>query len=104
MVWNHFFNLDKKTFNKNKYEFNYMIRTDCISVCILFVVLEDSKPMSKIKGKKCKGLINCDYIENVKNINQINKRIVVADPNKSDIVYCGSKNDDTALETFRNWN
>ena len=101
MVWNHFFNLDKKTFNKNKYEFNYMIRTDGISVCILFVVLEDGKPMSKIKGKKCKGLINCDYIENVKNINQINKRIVVADPNKSDIVYCGSKNDDNALETFR---
>jgi len=101
MVWNHFFNLDKKTFNKNKYEFNYMIRTDGISVCILFVVLEDSKPMSKIKGKKCKGLINCDYIENVKNINQINKRIVVADPNKSDIIYCGSKNDDNTLETFR---
>jgi len=101
MVWNHFFNLDKKTFNKNKYEFNYMIRTDGISVCILFVVLEDGKPMSKIKGKKCKGLINCDYIENVKNINEINKRIVVADPNKSDIVYCGSKNDDNTLETFR---
>jgi hypothetical protein len=101
MVWNHFFKLNKRTFKKNKYEFNYMIRTDGISVCVLFVLLENGKPMSKIKGKKCKGTLNCDYIENVKNINTINKKFVVADPNKADIIYCGSKNDDNTLETFR---
>ena len=37
----------------------------------------------------------------VKNINDINKKFVVADPGKSDIFYCGSKNDDDELETFR---
>ena len=51
MVWNHFFKLNKKTFKKNKYEFNHMIRTDGISICVLFVLLENGKPMSKSKGK-----------------------------------------------------
>ena len=101
MVWNHFFKLNKKTFKKNKYEFNYMIRTDGISVCVLFVLLENGKPMSKIKGKKLKGFLDSNYIENVKNINDINKKFVLADPGKSDIIYCGSKNNDGELETFR---
>jgi hypothetical protein len=101
MVWNHFFKLNKKTFKKNKYEFSYMIRTDGISVCVLFVLLENGKPMSKAKGKKLKGLLDSNYIENVKNINDINKKFVLADPNKADIIYCGSKNNDGELEIFR---
>ena len=78
-----------------------MIRTDGISVCVLFVLLENGKPTSKLKGKKLKGLLDSNYIENVKNINDINKKFVLADPGKSDIIYCGSKNDDGKLETFR---
>ena len=101
MVWNYFFNLNNKIFKKNKYDFNYMIRTDGVSVCVLFVLLDNGKPMSKIKGKKCKGTLDCSYIEDVKDINTINKKFVLADPNKSDIIYCGSKNDDGKLETFR---
>ena len=101
MVWNYFFNLNNKIFKKNKYEFNYMIRTDGVSVCILFILLDNGKPISKIKGKKCKGTLDCVYIENVKDINTINKKFVVADPNKSDIIYCKSKNNDGKLETFR---
>ena len=101
MIWNHFFKLNKRTFKKNKYEFNHMIRTDGISICVLFVLLENGKPMSKAKGKKLKGFLDSNYIENVKNINDINKKFVVADPGKSDIFYCGSKNDDDELETFR---
>lgn len=101
MVWNHFFKLNKRTFKKNKYEFNHMIRTDGISVCVLFVLLENGKPMSKAKGKKLKGFLDSNYIENVKNISEINKKFVVADPGKSDILYCGYKNEDDELETFR---
>ena len=101
MVWNHFFKLNKKTFKKNKYEFNHMIRTDGISICVLFVLLENGKPMSKSKGKKLKGFLDSNYIENVKNISEINKKFVLADPGKSDIFYCGSKNEDDELETFR---
>ena len=101
MVWNHFLKLNKKTFKKNKYEFNHMIRTDGISICVLFVLLENGKPMSKSKGKKLKGFLDSNYIENVKNINDINKKFVLADPGKSDIIYCGSKKNDGELETFR---
>ena len=101
MVWNHFFKLNKKTFKKNKYEFNHMIRTDGISICVLFVLLENGKPMSKSKGKKLKGFLDSNYIENVKNISEINKKFVLADPGKSDIFYCGYKNEDDELETFR---
>jgi len=82
MVWNYFFNLNNKIFKKNKYDFNYMIRTDGVSVCVLFVLLDNGKPMSKIKGKKCNGTLNCSYIEDVKNINTINKKFVLADPGK----------------------
>jgi hypothetical protein len=78
-----------------------MIRTDGVSICILFVLLENDKPMSKAKGKKLKGLLDINYIENVKNISEINKKFVLADPGKSDIIYCGSKNNDGKLETFR---
>jgi chlorite dismutase len=80
MVWNHFFKLNKKTFKKNKYEFNHMIRTDGISICVLFVLLKNGKPMSKAKGKKLKGFLDSNYIENIKNISEINKKFVVADP------------------------
>ena len=36
-LWNRVLKLDSKIFKKNKYEFNYMIRTDGISVGILFI-------------------------------------------------------------------
>ena len=35
-----FFNLNNKSFKKNKYVFNNMIRTDMISCCILFIRLD----------------------------------------------------------------
>ena len=101
MLWNYFFKLNNKIFKKKNYEFNFMIKTDGISISILFIRLENGKPISKIKGKKLKGTINCEYIENVKNINEINKKIIVADPGKSDIIYCGYKNTEGKLETFR---
>ena len=64
MVWNNFFKLNKRTFKKNKYQFNFMIRTDGVSICILFVLLENGKPMSKVKGKQLNGTLECNYIEN----------------------------------------
>ena len=56
MVWNHFFDLKSKTFKKNKYEFNYIIRTYGISVCVLFILLVNGKPMSKIKRNNANEL------------------------------------------------
>jgi len=102
LIWNYFFRLNKKVFKKNKYNFNFMIKTDGVSISILFIRLENDKPMSKIKGKKLKGTDECSYIENAKMTDELkNKKVVVADPNKSDIIYCGSKDDKGNLETFR---
>ena len=48
-LWNKFFNLSNRVFKKGKkYTFSHMIRTDGISVCILFIRVDvNSKPLSK---------------------------------------------------------
>lgn len=103
-LWNKFFNLKKKGFKKNKstYKFNYMIKTDAVSVSILFIRLkEDGKPMTR-PNKQCRGEDDTEYIEKVQFTEEMKKKKVVAiDPNYSDLIYCGSKNKDDELETFR---
>jgi hypothetical protein len=43
-----------------------------------------------------------DYIEKVEFTDKMKKKkIVVADPNYSDLIYCGSKNENGNLKTFR---
>lgn len=101
-LWNRFFRLNKKVFNKNNYAFSYMIRTDAISSCILFVrVDKNGKPLSK-KFKGCSEEINTDYIEKTIITDKLKKmKTVVADIGCSDLIYCGSYNNDNKLETFR---
>jgi hypothetical protein len=101
-LWNRFFKLNQRVFKKNKYEFHYMIRTDGISVCVLFIRLDSNgKPMSKAK-KQNKEDESIKYIEKVEWTDGLkNKKIVCADPNYADLIYCGSKNEDGNLETFR---
>ena len=72
-----------------------MIRTDGISVCILFIRVDvNGKPLSKTyQNKKCCQEENIDYIEKA-NIEEIkNKKFVCADPNMSDLIYCGYKDE-----------
>lgn len=101
-LWSKAFRLDKRVFKKNKYAFNYMIKTDGISASILFIRLNnDGTPMKKT-DKNCKVSNDTKYIEKIEITDDIkNKRIVAVDPNVSDILYCGSKNKDGKLETFR---
>ena len=101
-LWNKLFKLNKRVFKKNKYKFNYMIKTDGISISILFIRLTaDGKPMKKM-NKQCKNEDDIKYIENTEFTEDMkNKKIVCADPNYSDLIYCGAKNDDNELETFR---
>ncbi len=101
-LWNRFFRLNKKVFNKNNYAFSYMIRTDAISSCILFVrVDKNGKPLLK-KFKGCSEEINTYYIEKTTLTNELkNMKVAVADPGKSDILYCGCRDSDGNLETFR---
>jgi hypothetical protein len=80
-----------------------MIRTDGISCCVLFIKVDaNGKPLSKTwKNKQCCSEENIDYIEkaNIENIK--NKKVVCADPNMSNLIYCGSYNNKNELETFR---
>jgi len=101
-LWNRFFRLNKKVFKKTSYQFNNMIRTDGISCCILFIRVDaNGKPLGK-KFNDCSMELNYDYIENIEITDKIKaKKFVVADPGHSDLIYCGSRNIDGKLETFR---
>jgi len=119
-LWNRYFKLNtlsneeldkrklknyyNKSFRKNKYTFNFMIRTDGISICIIFIrVDKNGKPLPKtIQNKNNKEDEDINYIEKATITEELkSKKIVVADPNYSNLIYCGSKNKDGKLETFR---
>jgi hypothetical protein len=102
-LWNRIFKLDKKVFKKNKYSFNNMIRTDGISISILFVRNDDKgKALKKCPKNIIKEEENLKYIEKVIWTEEIKKkRIVTADPGFSDLIYCGSKDKNDNLEIFR---
>jgi hypothetical protein len=104
-LWNKFFNLSNRVFKKGqKYTFSHMIRTDGVSVCILFIhVDENGKPLSKTwANKKCCQEENIDYIEKEEITEELkNMKVVCADPGLSDLLYFGSYNDKNELETFR---
>jgi hypothetical protein len=103
-IWNKYFKLNKRVFKKGKkYTFSHMLRTDGISCCILFVKVDSNgKPLSKTwQNKQCCQEENVDYIEKA-NIDDIkNKKFIVADPNMSDLIYCGYKDEKNNLITFR---
>jgi hypothetical protein len=104
LLWDYFFRTNKRVFKKNKYQFNYMIKTDGISVSILFVRVDDKGvTVKKQKDKKYKELLDCEYIEKAELTNELKKmKIVTIDPNDGgDLIYCGSKNEKGNLETFR---
>ena len=97
-LWNKYFKLNKRVFKKGKkYKFSYMVRTDGISCCILFIRVDTNvSKKANIQQEE-----NIDYIEKV-NIDDIkNKKIVCADPGMSDLIYCGSYDENNNLITFR---
>ena len=100
-IWKEILCLDKRSFKKKSYTFNYMIRTDGVSCSILLIRLDKyGNPVTK-RFADCKMDESTDYIENT-DISVIkDKRIVCADPGKSDLIYCGSFDDNNELETFR---
>ena len=103
-LWNSIFKLNKRVFKKNNYKFSNMIRTDGISCCILFIRIDNKgEPLKKtIKNKSNKQEDNTKYIENTLITDEMkNEKIVAIDPNKADLIYCGSKNKNNKLETFR---
>ena len=104
-LWNRFFKLNKKVFKKGqKYKFSHMIRTDGVSCCVLFVRVDaNMKPLKKTrKNKTCCEEENIDYIEKIEITDELRKmKVVCADPGMSDLIYCGAKDTDGKLQTFR---
>ena len=97
-IWSRFFKTDKKCFKTKYYEFRGTICTDGVGVSILLVkkTLPDKiYAMKKIENPE-------SYIddENVDLNSLKNKNVVGIDPNKSDLIYCMSKNGDERI-TFR---
>ena len=81
-----------------------MIRTDGISICILFIRVNiNGKPLSKTyQNKKCCQEENINYLEKTEITQELkNMKVVCADPGLSDLLYFGSYNDKNELETFR---
>ena len=103
-IWNKFFKLEKRSFKKNKYTFHHIIRTDGVSCCILFVrINEKGEPLSKsIQSKKSCNDVDTEHIENAIITNKMkHMKVVCADPNMGDLIYCGAKHSDDTLQTFR---
>jgi hypothetical protein len=104
-LWNRFFKLNKRTFKKGqKYKFSHMIRTDGVSCCVLFVRVDaNGKPLKKTrKNKTCSEEENIDYIEKIEITDELRKmKVVCADPGMSDLIYCGAKDANGNLQTFR---
>ena len=103
-LWSKLFKLKNKVFKKNNYKFNYMIRTDGVSCCILFIRTDKSGiPLKKTrKNKNNKQEEYTKYIEKITITDEIkNKKVVAIDPGMADLIYCGSKDKDNKLETFR---
>jgi hypothetical protein len=73
-LWDRFFKLNKRVFKKGpKYTFSFMIRTDGVSGCSLFVRTDnDGKALKKtnINKKFCEE-VNTDYIENTDITNEL---------------------------------
>jgi hypothetical protein len=100
-LWERFFKLNKRIFKKNKYQFHYMIRTDGISVSVLFIRLKDGVPMKKPKNIT-RFEEQTQYIEKVEFTEEMKKKkIVCIDPNYSDLIYCGMRTKNGNLKTFR---
>jgi hypothetical protein len=99
--WNLIFDIGKKTFKKNKYVFNYMIRTDGVSVSIIFVRADMMGNPVK-QGTIQQAEDNIEYIEHVHFTTEMkSKKIVVADPNYGNLIYCASRDINNKLKTFR---
>jgi hypothetical protein len=64
---------------------------------------ENGKPLPKTReNKKCCEEVNTDYIEKTEITDELrNKKVVCVDPNMSDLIYCGSKDENGKLQTFR---
>jgi hypothetical protein len=77
-LWEKHFNLIQKEFKRKGYQFNYMIKTDCIGSSVLLVKLVNGEPIeitSKMQRELKEKIESRDkYIEDVKITKQMKKK------------------------------
>ena len=79
-----------------------MIRTDGISIGILFIRLDNNGIPLKYNNPNNKPEENTKYIEKEIITDELrSKKFVCIDPGCSDLIYCGSKDENDKLQTFR---
>jgi hypothetical protein len=101
-LWKRLFDMKNKIFKKKHYTFNFMIKTDGIAVSILFIRLDNNNKPLLYNPYQSQAEENIKYIEKETITDELrSKKIVCIDPNYSDLIYCGSKDDSDVLQTFR---
>ena len=95
-IWEFFFRTERQCFKKPKYTFHHMIETYGVSCSIL--MLRNDLIGKRIPNIKV-GLNSEEYIDELTDYANIkNKKIVVIDPNKSDILYYVDNGNEEANE------
>ena len=108
-LWSRLCNLDNQIFKsyqpkkkKKLYDFHHLIRTDGVSLCILFGRLDkNGVPIKKQKDEN-KPCETTPYIEHSEITDDMTTKMKVAiDINFSDLIYCGAYDKNGKLLTFR---
>jgi hypothetical protein len=99
-VWNKYFKMDTQIFRKKGYDFYYVIKTDGVSVSIIFVKKDKKNKKGRIKTytkseikeiEKEKKINEDAYIEDmsIEGINKLfeNKSYICIDPNYGDLIH-----------------
>ncbi|KAL0226237.1 hypothetical protein P9112_013561 [Eukaryota sp. TZLM1-RC] len=92
--WSNILDLNQPMFKQKSYKFNNIIHTDGLNIAVEFVRRD-------LQGQKCKpdnkASISDLYIDDIDVDAFQDKRIVVCDPGKRDLLYLGSKKTDQEL-------
>ena len=95
-IWSVLFNMKDKFFkNKNKYKFNFSLKTNGISYSAQFKLKDELYKHKKPKIKALQSVEEFKYIDNIDKKNRFDilnkkKNVVCIDPNKRDLMYCGT--------------
>jgi hypothetical protein len=96
-IWNVIFDMKNKFFKeKSKYKFDYMLKTNNIACSAQFTVKTELKKKYKIVDFKM--ATGAKYVDDIPTNNRFailgKKKVACIDPNKRDMIYCGTYKDD----------
>jgi hypothetical protein len=96
-IWSKFFKIDKKSFRRNGYKFNHMIKTDGIGTSIVLIKVDKKgNPIAEPTKKELEEFelrSSTKYIDDIK-ISKLKSKpnIIPGDPGKNDLIKFTKKN------------